>query len=76
MNVTETEFKYMVESVAVDLTEYLMHDYNLSMSEALNLLYNSTTFEKLSDANTGLYYQSSGYVYAYLQKEIKTGKLG
>ena len=27
-------------------------------------------FEKLSDPKTGLYFQSSGYVYSYLEEEL------
>lgn len=34
-------------------------------------VYTSRLFEKLSDPKTGLYFQSSGYVYSFLETELK-----
>lgn len=34
------------------------------MEQAMEIYYNSDTFERLKDPATGLYYQSPGYVYA------------
>ena len=45
------------------------------MEQALDMYYNSETFERLSDPSTGLYYQSPGYVYDYLRNELTTGKM-
>ena len=42
---------------------------------AFRKLYNSETYEKLQDERTGLYLQSSGYVYDFLQNEIRTGRM-
>jgi hypothetical protein len=47
-----------------------MEERGLSMQEAFDLVYNSRLFEKLNDPKTGLFFQSSGYVYSYLQEEI------
>lgn len=33
------------------------------------------TFDRLSNPATGLYYQSAGYVFDYLKKEITTGRI-
>ena len=41
------------------------------MSDALRLLYSSKTFENLKKKNSGLYFQSPGYVYEYLRRELK-----
>ncbi len=71
-----SDFKYMVEAVATDLAEMLATERNLSPEDALDILYNSTTYAKLKDPKTGLYFQSSKYVYSYLKQEIATGKLG
>ena len=43
-------------------------------NEALGVLYNSDTFALIQDVGTGLYYQSAGYVYSYLEEELNTGK--
>ena len=72
---SESEFKYMTESISTDLIVMLMEDFGMDMKSAFDSLYNSETFAKLSDVSTGLYFQSSGYVYSYLRREITTGKL-
>ena len=70
MNVSQAEFQNMKEEIVKDLIARLMEERCLSMQEAFDLVYNSRLFEKLNDPNTGLYFQSSGYVYSYLQEEI------
>ena len=69
------EFKYMTESISTDLIVMLMEDFGMDMKSAFDSLYNSETYAKLSDISTGLYFQSSGYVYSYLRREITTGRL-
>ena len=66
-----TDFDYMVECNARDIALMLMEDENISIEEALRLLYSSKTFENLKNKNSGLYFQSSGYVYEYLRRELK-----
>lgn len=70
---TESEFKYMKESASADLVEMLTQDFGMSMLEALDVFYNSETYAKLNNPATGLYFQSSKYVYSYLKNELSTG---
>ena len=65
-----TDIQYMNECMMRDLAMMLIKKYNVSLSEALDILYNSETFEKLQDERTGLYFQSPGYVFDFLQKEL------
>lgn len=65
-----TEIQYMNECMMRDLAMMLIKKYNVSLSEALHVLYNSETFEKLQDERTGLYFQSPVYVFDFLQKEL------
>ena len=62
----------MKDDLAVELVECLINEFHYSMQEALDALYTSETFERLQDDETGLYYQSVGYVYSFLRNEIKT----
>lgn len=71
MNVSQAEFQNMKEEIVKDLIARLMEERGLSMQEAFDLVYNSRLFEKLNDPKTGLFFQSSGYVYSYLQEEIE-----
>ena len=44
------------------------------MEQALDMVYNSATFRNLQNTASGLYYQSVGYVYDDLQRELKNKK--
>ena len=46
------------------------------MKQALDTVYNFETYTKVLDLRTGLYSQSTAYVYSILETEILTGKLG
>ena len=67
--------EYMNECMIRDLAVMLVEDLQISIPEALNILYNSETYEKLQDERTGLYFQSPVYVYDFFQKELKNVKL-
>lgn len=70
---SDSEFNYMREGVVADLAELLVKNYGMSVAESLETLYNSETYAKLSNRNTGLYFQSTQYVYSFLQNELATG---
>lgn len=68
------DFKYMVECMERDIIVMLIENNNMTMLEALDTFYNSETHEKLNDIRTGMYFQSPGYVYSFLENEICYGK--
>lgn len=70
------DFEYMKEALATELVELLVDEYRITISEALDILYFSETYKKLSDEKSGLYFQSCLYVYSYLKNEITTGVMG
>lgn len=70
-----SDFDYMVESMTRDLAVMLMNKKAMTMADALGTVYNSETYEKLSDPRSGLYFQAPGYVYDFLNKEIEYGKM-
>lgn len=67
--------QYLIEGITKDIVAYLMEDNDMDLSTAIRLFHNSETFEKLSDDNTGLYIESSAYVYEILKTELKMGKI-
>ena len=69
------QIQLLKDELTVELAGFLVDDFQLSPQEALEMLYTSETFERLQDNNTGLYYQSAGYVYSFLQNEIKNAKV-
>ena len=70
MNVSQAEFQNMKEEIVKDMISRLMEERGLSLQQALDAVYTSHLFEKLSDPKTGLFFQSSGYVYSYLIEEL------
>jgi len=73
MKLTSDQIEIMNEDMSEELIKLLMINWHYSLDEAMNVLYNSDTFSRLEDDNTGLYYQSPGYVYSYLNQELSTG---
>ena len=75
MRLNSRQIEHLQEALTVELTQMLMENWGYSMQEALTVLYNSDTFERLSDPATGLYFQSAGYIYDYLQNELTSCKI-
>lgn len=60
---TKAQIKnYLVDTAVDEMTKYLIEDYNISIGDALDVIYNSETFQKMGDADTGLYTQSPLYL--------------
>ena len=75
MTLSKEQKQLMKDDICVELAGYLMDDYNYSREESIDVLYTSETFDRLQDDTTGLYYQSSGYVYSFLQNELSKAKV-
>lgn len=73
MKLTDGQIEIMKEDMYADLVEIIMREWKCSMTEAMATLYNSETFQRLQDTETGLYYQSPGYVYDFLNNELRSG---
>ncbi len=67
----ERDKQFMIECLTSDIIMMLMEDRGLSMADAMSLLYNSKTYEKLEDERTGLYYQGAVYVMEFLEEELQ-----
>jgi hypothetical protein len=65
----------MIEDLSSEIIRILMEEWQYNMTQAMEVYYNSDTFARLSDPTTGLYYQSAGYVYDCLKKELTTGQV-
>lgn len=73
MTLTKEQIAILQEDISSEIIQFLMNDLKCSMTEAFTIWYNSDTFERLQNEQTGFYYQSSGYVYSFLQNEMQTG---
>lgn len=70
------EIEFVIEELVKEMALRLMDERELTMKQALDTIYNSETYTKILDLRTGLYSQSTTYVYSFLENEILTGKIG
>ena len=68
-------FQYLKEGLVADLVDRVMTDYHLDLEKALDVVYSSEIFQKLSDPATCLYKEGPVYIYSYLKDELGKGKL-
>lgn len=70
-----TKQAQLVEYSIQDIVEYIVGDLGVEYDKAMQLFYNSQTFDKLTDVDTGLYLESSAYVYTIFQDELNFGSV-
>lgn len=72
---TPEQISLLKDELCIELAGFLMDEFQMSPQEAIDTLYTSETFERLQDDSTGLYYQSPGYVYSFLQNELLNARV-
>ena len=65
----------LIEYIIQDIVDMFSSDQDIEYDEAMNKFYNSKVFEKLQDKETGLYMESSRYVYDLFNDEINFGRI-
>ena len=71
-----SEIEEMKNSIVAEMAAMLMEkDKALTLEKALSFVINSDTYQKLLDNRTRLYFQAPGYVFSFLEHEMRTGKL-
>lgn len=70
MKLTKNQIQFIINNDVEHIVAYLQEDYQLSVLEAFDKVYNSRIYEKLSNIKTGLYLQSPDYIYDYLKEEL------
>ncbi|MBR5466284.1 MAG: hypothetical protein IKU79_02610 [Bacteroidaceae bacterium] len=72
MNIQEQMKLDMTKNLALLLME---NNLGMTMEQAISVVMNSETYQRLQNDATHLYYQSPRYVYDFLDKELKLGKV-
>jgi len=67
--------KMLAELITGDIISFMIEDQKISLVEAMRRFYTSETFAKLVDTETGLYRESSLYVYDIFKAEQENGRL-
>jgi hypothetical protein len=60
-----------IEDIVSNISLALIHDSNLPMIDAMNIIYNSKTFLKLMDIKSGFHRHNWQEIYEMLKKELK-----
>lgn len=61
---------FLINHIVDRLTEFLVVDNNMELTDALNIVYRSKVYQQLQDEDGGLYSQSPSYVYELLKQEL------
>lgn len=72
---TAIQINFIIDHIVDQMTYFLLQDFDISLPEALDFVYNSHTYELLCDKDNGLYIQSPSYVYEFLRKEFLTASI-
>ncbi|MDE7295620.1 MAG: hypothetical protein K2N72_14445 [Oscillospiraceae bacterium] len=73
---SDTEIKeFLLDFCTGDILGFITEDLHIDIDKAMDMLYNSQTFEKLCDFETGLYRESPGYVYGIFRDEMNFGRI-
>lgn len=67
--------KQMMEYMVQDLVEMLTETQKIEYDSAMHTVYSSEVYDKIMDAETGLYRESPSYVYGLLQDELNFGHM-
>ena len=65
----------MIEYMVQDLVEILSETQGIEYDIAMHTIYTSEVYDKLLDAETGLYRESPSYVYGLLQGKLNFGHI-
>ncbi len=74
MKLDNLKIEFIINCDVEEMVSFLQEDHGMKMLEAFDTVYNSKTYKKLTDTETGLYVQSPRHIYAYLKEEIEGGK--
>ncbi|MBO6284401.1 MAG: hypothetical protein J6M63_10780 [Pseudobutyrivibrio sp.] len=69
------EKKQLIEFAVQDVVEMISKDMQIDYEDAMNYFYESQIFDKLQDVDTGLYRESSAYVYDLYKDELNFGHI-
>ena len=61
---------FLVSHIVDRLTEYLVIDHDMEITDALKIVYQSKIYQQLQDEDGGLYAQRPSYIYELLKREL------
>lgn len=67
--------KQLMEYIIQDIVDMFATEQDIEYDVAMDKFYNAEVFEKLQDEETGLYLESSDYIYDLFKDEVNFGHI-
>lgn len=68
--IPQNQTDFLTNRIVDKLTEFIINDYNIDITSALKIVYQSKIYQLLQDKDGDLYSQSPSYIYELLKPEI------
>ena len=69
--IAQNQKEFLINRIVDKLTEFLIVDSAIDLTDALKVVYSSKTYQQLQDTDGDLYIQSPSYIYELLKQEMK-----
>lgn len=68
--IAQNQKEFLINRIVDKLTEFLVIDSSIDLTDALKVVYNSKVYQQLQDLEGNLYVQSPSYIYELLKQEM------
>lgn len=68
--IAQNQKEFLINRIVDKLTEFLVIDSSIDLTDALKVVYNSKVYQQLQDSEGDLFVQSPSYIYELLKQEI------
>ncbi len=69
--IAQNQKEFLINRIVDKLTEFLVVDSAIALTDALKVVYSSKIYQLLQDTDGDLYAQSPSYIYELLKQEMK-----
>ena len=69
--IAQNQKEFLINRIVDKLTEFLVVDSAIALTDALKVVYCSKIYQLLQDTDGDLYAQSPSYIYELLKQEMK-----
>ena len=69
--IAQNRIEFLINRIVDKLTEFLVVDSAIALTDALKVVYSSKIYQLLQDTDGDLYAQSPSYIYELLKQEMK-----
>lgn len=68
--IAQNQKEFLINRIVDKLTEFLVIDSSIGLTDALKVVYNSKVYQQFQDSEGDLYVQSPSYIYELLKQEM------